>query len=212
MFFKYEFTVSELGLTPTSEHYRREYPLVFNYGEVRVELRPPTDDEQKTGHGSWTTLGEAIGEFEPSKRVAPMFEMLARNELPEGSSPDENAYYFDKERGKMRENYAVPADIMPPAFQERHCQGLERRGRMGSCHGGGCPGRHLDRRVDDRDRRPHVPQPRTRSFCCGRRTAGTRRRRTCIPWCPRNAFIVVATPAFGPALICSRCCRLAYSC
>lgn len=99
MFFKYEFTVSDLGLTPTSEHYRREYPLRFDYGHVRVEIWPPTEEEQAVGHQSWSALGEAAGEFEPPKRVGPMFEPLSRDELPEGSTPDESAPYFDRERG-----------------------------------------------------------------------------------------------------------------
>jgi cold shock CspA family protein len=118
MFFKYEFTVSDLGLTPTSEHYRREYPLRFDYGHVRVEIWPPTEEEQAVGHQSWSALGEAVGEFEPPKRVGPMFEPLSRDELPEGSTPDESAPYFDRERGNLRENHIPPAEIMPPAFQD----------------------------------------------------------------------------------------------
>jgi cold shock CspA family protein len=118
MFFKYEFTVSNLGLTPTSEHYAREYPLVFDYGDVRVEIRPPTEEEEATGYQSWTSLGEAVGEFEPPKRVGPMFESLSRDELPEGSTPDEYRSYFDRERGNLRENHIPPAEIMPPAFQD----------------------------------------------------------------------------------------------
>ena len=80
MFIKYEFSVSDLGLTPTSEHYAREYPLVFDYGRVRVELRPPDEDEQAAGHDSWTTLGESVSEFEPPKRVGwlePLAEAVA---------------------------------------------------------------------------------------------------------------------------------------
>lgn len=118
MFFKYEFSVSDLGLTPTSEYYAREYPLVFDYGHVRVEIRPPTEEEQATGYQLWTALGEAVGEFEPPERVGPMFEPLSRDELPEGSNPDEYASYFDRERGTVKENKIPPAEIMPPAFQD----------------------------------------------------------------------------------------------
>jgi hypothetical protein len=118
MFFKYEFTVSDLGLTPTSEHYRREYPMRFDYGHVRVEIWPPTEEEQAAGHQSRSALGEAVGEFEPPRRVGPMFEPLSRDELPEGSTPDESASYFDRERGNLRENHIPPAEIMPPAFQD----------------------------------------------------------------------------------------------
>lgn len=118
MFFKYEFSVSNLGLTPTSEYYAREYPLVFDYGNVRVEVGPPTEEEEAIGHDSWSSLGKAVGEFEPPKRVGPMFEPLSRDELPEGSTPDENAPYFDRERGNLRKDHIPPAEIMPPAFQD----------------------------------------------------------------------------------------------
>ncbi len=118
MFFKYEFSVSDLGLAPTSEYYAREYPLVFDYGHVRVEIRPPTEDEEAAGHQTWTALGEAVGEFKATKSVAPMFESLRRDQLPEGSTPDEHAPYFDRQRGSLRENYMPPAEIMPRAFQD----------------------------------------------------------------------------------------------
>jgi hypothetical protein len=95
MFFRYELTVRELGLTPTSEHYPVTYLLVLNYGDVRVEIRPPTEAETEAGHDAWVTFADALGQYEPSKRVGPMFESLECGELPEGSTPDRNRSYFD---------------------------------------------------------------------------------------------------------------------
>jgi cold shock CspA family protein len=118
MFFKYEFTVRDLGLTPTSEYYWREYPMRFDYGHVRVDLWPPTEDERTAGHQVWSALGEAVGEYEPPRRVRPMFEPLSHDELPAGSTPDKNAAYFDRERDNLRENHIPPAEIMPLAFQD----------------------------------------------------------------------------------------------
>lgn len=117
MYFKYEFTVRDLALTPAGEYYARDYPLLFDYGRVCVELRPPLESDP-AGYDAWTTLGEALGEYTMPESLTPMFDSLARGELPEASAADENASYFDSDLRQLRENYIPPAEIMPAPFPE----------------------------------------------------------------------------------------------
>ncbi len=118
MYFKYEFTIRDLALTPTGVHYPREYPLVFDYEDVKVAIRPPTPEEEASGHKGLVCLGEAVGEFDAPRRVSPMFERLARGDLPEASTPNRSAPYWDPERDRLRENHLPPLGIMPPAFRD----------------------------------------------------------------------------------------------
>jgi hypothetical protein len=116
MFFRADFTVSGLRLASRGDPNAPDYPLVFDYGQLRVELAPPTVAEEEVGYSSDTGLGSAILERTPPPKVGPMFEALARGEFPEGSNPERDRDYYDAATARPVPKWVLPLHIMPPAF------------------------------------------------------------------------------------------------
>src|SRR5438128_727910 len=77
--FRSGFIITGLRLLPRGEEGAPDYPLVFDYGALRVELAPPTDADDG-GYSRDTGVGTATLERTPPRKVAPMFDALARGE------------------------------------------------------------------------------------------------------------------------------------
>src|SRR4051794_9315385 len=116
MLFRADFTVSALRLESRNARSAPSYPLVFDYGEARVELAPPTAEEEEIGYSNETGLGRVTLDREPPRKVRPMFEALARGEFPEGSKPKTDRDYYDAATGRPVEKWVLPIHIMPPPF------------------------------------------------------------------------------------------------
>jgi hypothetical protein len=114
--FKADFTVTGLRLAPRGDAGAPDYPLAFDYGTRRVELSPPTEDEEKSGYARDTGLGTVILERTPTPKAGRMFEALGRGEFPEGSSPEGESDYFDATTARPVPKAVLPLHIMPPAF------------------------------------------------------------------------------------------------
>jgi hypothetical protein len=114
--FRADFTVTGLRLAPRGDADAPDYPLVFDYGDLRVELAPPTDAEEQRGYSRDTGVGAVTLQRAPARRVAPMFEALARGEFPDGSNPDRESDYFDATTERPVAGVLLPLRIMPPSF------------------------------------------------------------------------------------------------
>src|SRR5262245_45954777 len=118
MLFKADFTVTGLRLLPRDDVEAPEYPLVFDYGALRVELAPPTDAEARGGYSRETGVGSAALERTPPPKVEPMFEALGLGDFPEGSNPEQDGDYFDVTTGRLVPRSVPPLDTMPPVFRD----------------------------------------------------------------------------------------------
>lgn len=115
MHFKLECTIRGLFL-------KKNGPVRFAYPgarETTVSLQCPTENERRSGHDITDTFCTAASKREPSGKVRPMFESLARNELPAGSEAfgkGPHPEYIDED-GHIRQGWVVPLEVLPEPFR-----------------------------------------------------------------------------------------------
>ena len=112
--FKYEITVLGIWLKENTR-------LQFSYGiphEVSVTLRPPTAAEQKAGHQCDHAFCTTQTQRKLSLHLHEMFEILVDNRIPAGSEQTDKWSKYLDEDGRIRDNYALPFELLPPPLRD----------------------------------------------------------------------------------------------
>ncbi|MBI1729652.1 hypothetical protein HY229_01110 [Candidatus Acetothermia bacterium] len=123
MFFKYGSTVFGLEITLRSEE-----KLIFDLRDsqkVLIALWRPSESEIRLGHSKDVVLAEVSSQCTISPENGAIFACLKDRKVPE-KVLDKNAWheYLDSS-GRVKEDNALPLELMPLSFQEISGQVLE---------------------------------------------------------------------------------------
>lgn len=118
MFFKHYLMIRGLDI-----NLEENAKIVYQFnckGKILLEIRKPNSEDEKIGHNSRALFCDISGEFEPNKRVKDVFISLSENIVPVGSLDTSNEEWHGllDEKGKIKEKYIIPIEILPKNFQD----------------------------------------------------------------------------------------------
>lgn len=116
----------ELNLNLNINQVKDAQPITFSFSDaddnLTVEIRRPTEDEQKEGHDKDKIFCSGILETATADSITAAFENLGSNKMPVGyrkpsKEDDWAANYIDAD-GNIKDKYVVNLQFLPKDFQD----------------------------------------------------------------------------------------------